>query len=179
MQFKAILYSLLISGASIAAARPFSHPEARELSISARDADLINEIVAIAVREVLEARGSAMSSLIGKGKKKEEKLPSYKQVGRDRPPGWTQGDHGVHEFHSEWDPHQSNYEHNHKSPSHTQSGSGHHGGCRKLMYGICIWKINGYHEGVKHPRHAGTTDPEKRPTLLEVPELPARAYGRE
>ncbi|KAF8152949.1 hypothetical protein B0H34DRAFT_86457 [Crassisporium funariophilum] len=132
MQIKAILYTLLVSGASITAARALSNPEARGLSISARDVDLINDIVVIAVREVLEARGSAMSKMLGKdkkekkdkGKNKEEELPSYKKVGHDKPPQWSQGTHGVHDFHSEWDPNQSNYEHNHKSAS----ASGHHGG---------------------------------------------------
>ncbi|KAF8152950.1 hypothetical protein B0H34DRAFT_677184 [Crassisporium funariophilum] len=130
MQIKAILYTLLITGAGIAAARPLSNPEAHGLSISARDVDLINEMVAIAVRDVLEARGSTVSNLLGKdkGKKKEEKLPTYKKVGKDKPPAWSQGAHGVHDFHSEWDPNQSNYEHNHKSPSGTQNGGGQHGG---------------------------------------------------
>ncbi|KAF8152941.1 hypothetical protein B0H34DRAFT_809849 [Crassisporium funariophilum] len=132
MQIKGILYALLVSGASIAAARPLSNPEARGPSISARDVDLISDIVSIALREALEARGSAISKLTGKdkkekkdkGKNKEEELPSYKKVGHDKPPQWSQGTHGVHDFHSEWDPNQSNYEHNHKSAS----GSGHHGG---------------------------------------------------
>ncbi|KAF8152939.1 hypothetical protein B0H34DRAFT_800214 [Crassisporium funariophilum] len=130
MQIKAILYALLFSGASIATAMPLSNQHTRELSVSARDVDLINDIVAIAVREVLEARGLTVSNLLDKvkGKKKEEKLPTYKKVGKDKPPEWSQGAHGVHDFHSEWDPNQSSYEHNHKSPSGTQNGGGQHGG---------------------------------------------------
>ncbi|KAF8165751.1 hypothetical protein B0H34DRAFT_856036 [Crassisporium funariophilum] len=94
---------------------PLSNPEARGLSLSARDIDMINEIVSIAVREGLESRGSAFSS---EKKKKEEHPPSYKKVGKDKPPPWTQGTHPVSEFHSEWDPNQPHYDNNHKSAPH-------------------------------------------------------------
>ncbi|KAF8165746.1 hypothetical protein B0H34DRAFT_690343 [Crassisporium funariophilum] len=122
MQIKQILVALLVSGASIASAMPVYNSDARGLSISARDIDLINDIVAIAVREVLEARGGSGSKDKGKGKekekKKEDRPPSYGKVSPP-PPGWTQGSHGVTDFHSEWDPNQTNYDNNHKSPSHT------------------------------------------------------------
>ncbi|KAF8153326.1 hypothetical protein B0H34DRAFT_861456 [Crassisporium funariophilum] len=114
MRIQQILLALLVSGASISAAMPLFIPEARGLSVSARDIDLINEIVALAVREVLESRGSG-GSKVDKQKKKD-KPPSYKKVGHDKPPAWTQGTHpGFPSAHNQNPP---NYANNHKSPAH-------------------------------------------------------------
>ncbi|KAF8149167.1 hypothetical protein B0H34DRAFT_197718 [Crassisporium funariophilum] len=123
MRIQQILLALLVSGASIATAMPMYNPEARGLSVSARDIDLINELVAIAVREVLESRGSGSSKVDKKGKGKKggsppayENPPSYNRVGHDRPPPFYQGNHpGIPNVR---DPHQPNYANNHKSPSH-------------------------------------------------------------
>ncbi|KAF8153333.1 hypothetical protein B0H34DRAFT_677477 [Crassisporium funariophilum] len=117
MRIQQILIAVLVSGASIAAAMPRFDSEARGLSVSARDIDMIIEIATIAVREVLEARNHD-GSKADKGKKNDNP-PSYKKVGHDKPPAFTQGSHPG--FHST---HEPNYASNHKSPAHTQQQNG-------------------------------------------------------